>query len=293
MRTMTSKLQFPTLFAVRTAGAVLAFGMLAVPGAVAQDNTLGAAPAPVQVSAATDTNVKLESRALSVPAVLGDLKTKAAAAVAVRLTLLGSFGPRLTAAKGDCGTNATLSGLIAQTTAGETSLGSAITTETDLVKARAEYKQIFENYRVYALVGPKTGLTLSCDALSAYAIKLTAEAARLQGKIDAAKAKGTDVAASQSAHDTAVTETAAITGAATTVLNSVIGLNPDKGDRTIIASNRASVLGAVTAMKTEHQAARTAADTLRNGFLSLPHNTSKNPKQTSATTPTLTSTVKP
>ena len=242
MPNAVSQLTFPTHVAARIAGAVLALGVVSVSGAVAQDATIGAPTTTVQVTGSTDFNAKQESQTLKLPDRLGDLKAKAAAAVSARLTLLGSFGPRLAAAKGDCGTNATVSGLISQTTSGETTLSATISAETDLVKARAEYKQIFESYRVYALVGPKTGLTLNCDNFSAYAAKLTTEATRLQGRIDSAKATGTDVSAAQTAHDTAVTETATITSAATTALNSVIGLNPDKGDKTLIASNRASVL---------------------------------------------------
>ena len=169
--------------------------------------------------------------------------------------------------------------MITSTVAAETALQATIAADTDLTKARADYKQIFENYRVYALVAPKTSLTLSCDNLNAYATKLGAEAARLQSAIDAAKAKGGDVSVAQNAHDAALTQSSAFVAAAKTAVGSVMALTPDKGDKSLIASNKAAVNAAHAAMKAQHDAGRTAHETLKSGYAALPKRQPKTPNQ--------------
>lgn len=263
------------------AGVVLA--SLISSGASAQSAVLAPTPTAVQVIGANDTNATTESQALNVPDKLEVIKTKAVTEIAVRLRLLATFGPKLGAAKADCGTDASVGALVAQTVAGETTLRATIAADTDLVTARADFKQIFENYRVYALVGPKVALTLSCDGLSFFTVKLATEAAHLQTAIDKAKTKGGDVTAAQAAHDAALAQSTAIPAAAKTALLTVIALNPDKGDTAVTASNHATRTSADTAMKTQHDAAKTAAQTLRSGFQALPHGTAKQPRPVGST----------
>src|SRR5437660_8285781 len=85
------------------------------------------------------------------PARLADLKARADQAVKDRLTQIDQLTGRLNGAGADCGQNADVTGQLAGDRTGLQQLDATIQAETDATKARAEYRQIFTDYRIYWL----------------------------------------------------------------------------------------------------------------------------------------------
>jgi hypothetical protein len=78
-------------------------------------------------------------------------------------------------------------------------LNTKLSADGSLPDARTDVQSVFANYRVYALMLPKTRLVAAADALSSLGDKFNTLAHSLQDKINSAKTSGTDVASSQAA----------------------------------------------------------------------------------------------
>jgi hypothetical protein len=205
------------------------------------------------------------------PTRLDDLKAQADAKIKERLTVLDKLDGAVAAAKADCGHNVELRSQLGADKTGLTALDATIQAESDRTKARAEFKQIFTDYRVYWLETPKTREVLGCDRITKAASALTALHAKIQGRADEAKANGKDTAAAQAALDDMTAKIAAATTAANHADDTVIALHADKGDRTVLESNNAALRTgrqdlrtALANLKTARQDARTAIDALKS-----------------------------
>ncbi len=170
------------------------------------------------------------------------LQTNGAAAIAKRQVTLGALTTKLSTQVRDCGTNAVMAAEIARTSTSLATLGVALASTTDVSAARTFYRQIFNEHRVYALVAPKAGKVERCDTQLLRSETLLAEAARLQGLIDKAKADGVDTTVAQLAKDSAVATLAPVNPAASQA--TIIGLVPDRGDKTLLAANTAALKAA-------------------------------------------------
>jgi hypothetical protein len=206
------------------------------------------------------------------PARLDDLKAKAAEKVNERLAQLDKLAGAVAAAPADCGHNADLRSQLGADKSGLTALNATIQAETDRAKAVAEFKQIFTDYRVYWLETPKTHEVGGCDRITKAATALTTLKGKIQARVDEAKAAGHDVAAAQAALDDMGTQIGAATTAANHADDSVIGLHADKGDRAVLASNKAALDAgrhdlrtAFADLKTARQDAHKAIEALKSG----------------------------
>jgi hypothetical protein len=207
-------------------GAVLVAGSLA-----------GMAPA----WSAEDAPARRGAEAAATPAVS---KARAAKAIRERLQSLGRMSGALAKVGGDCGHNATLTSQLAAATAGLTELGEQIKTETDEAALQELITSIFEDYRVYLLVAPKTAIVLACDKLVDGKASLAELLAKAQATIDEAKAAGKDVTAAQAAADAVPAAADAAIAAATAATASVIDLVPDQGDEAVLEANKAALQAA-------------------------------------------------
>jgi hypothetical protein len=205
------------------------------------------------------------------PARLTDLKAKADQAVKDRLTQIDTLTGRLSGAGADCGQNANVSGQLASGKSGLQTLDATIQAETDPGKAKAEYRQIFTDYRIYWLQTPKTNEVVACDRGSKAGATLTSLRQKIQSRVDEAKAKGYDVTAAQAALDDMASKLASASTSANQASSAVAGLQPDKGDRSVLSSNfttlssgRQDLRTAWTDLQTARHDARTAVDDLKN-----------------------------
>ena len=200
--------------------------------------------APILPNALLAPDARIESLATFPPPTLAELKAKAANEIAKRQVTLSGLAAKLSLVKSDCGQNAAVSQNISATQSGLTTLGATIASDTDLAKAKVDYRSIFGSYRVYALVAPRTHITLNCDNHQTYANNLKASAARLAAAITVAQSKGIDttVASADLAQATAALDPAVARDVA--AVNSVVGLIPDQGDRNLLAANTVALQSA-------------------------------------------------
>lgn len=77
------------------------------------------------------------------------------------------------------------------------SLKSRIASGTDLATLRTDVKSIINEYRVYALIMPKTGIIYSADLILSHVTSLNNIYSKLQARIQTAQQKGKDVTSLQ------------------------------------------------------------------------------------------------
>jgi hypothetical protein len=173
------------------------------------------------------------------PDKLNDIKTKGAEQIAKRQKTLADIAGRLATQTTDCGYNAAMGTEIKNTSTGLATVGVTLAGSADTVAAKPLYKSIFTDFRVYALVAPKAGKVLRCDAILARSAALTANATALQARLDAAKANGVDTTAAQATKNAAVALLATVNPAP--AVAPLMGLVPDKGVDAVQAANAAAL----------------------------------------------------
>jgi chromosome segregation ATPase len=205
------------------------------------------------------------------PARLTELKARADEAVKDRLGQLDKLNGAINGAGADCGQNADVAGQLANDRTGLQQLDATIQAETDGKKAVAEYRQIFTDFRIYWLQTPKTRQVVACDRESKADATLTSLKAKIQARVDEAKAKGYDVSGAQAALDDMGTKLTDATTKANQASSSVADLQPDKGDQAVLSSNfaalgkgRQDLHAGWTDLQGARHDARTAIDDLKN-----------------------------
>ena len=228
----------------RTAAALLGIGMVGsvVMGAVPAnaDDTLPTVPTIV-VPTQNAPEAIAEKAIAPVELKLVVIRSKGAAEIAKRQGSLASTQAKLASQKADCGFNAARAAEMTATSAGLAALGSQLAATTDLPTAQTLYRKIFTDFRVYLVVLPKAGKAMRCDNALESIAKFNESAVKVQGEIDAAKAKGADTTAAQALKDAAAASVAGLNAAAIAAITPCMGLLPDKGDKTVQAANAAAL----------------------------------------------------
>ncbi len=226
----------------RTAAALLGIGMVGtvIVGAVPAnaDDALPTVPTVV-VPTQNAPEAVAEKAIPPVELKLVVIRSKGAAEIAKRQGSLTSTQAKLASQKADCGFNAARAAEMTTTSAGLTALGNQLAATTDLPTARTLYGKIFTDFRVYLVVLPKAGKAMRCDNALESITKFNESAVKVQTEIDAAKAKGADTTAAQALKDAAVASVTALNPAA--AITPCMSLLPDKGDKTVQASNAAAL----------------------------------------------------
>lgn len=147
------------------------------------------------------------------------------------------------------------------TSASLSRLADAIQAEDNFEELRAECRSIVVDHRVYVLVIPRARLVALSDAELAAAAKLTELAAKLQSRIDQAKAEGKDTAEAEADLARMRGHVQAARDYASGVYDSVIGITPAQynANNQILDGPRQ----AVRAARDELQAAVEAAKEVR------------------------------
>ena len=110
--------------------------------------------------------------------------------------------------------------------------------DTDLATAKADYKSIFSDNRIYAVVLPQQNTMASMDNLLGRTATLQATLNAFQAKASVKAQAGKDVSSVTSILSQASTTLADVNTQAQNALNSVAGLKVDHSDKAIQASNK-------------------------------------------------------
>lgn len=168
---------------------------------------------------------------------LAAVKAKGAAAIAQRQRTLSDLFGKLASQTKDCGSNAAMSAKIGAATTGLAGVGAALSASIDITAAKTLYRTIFTDFRIYLLVAPQAGKVVRCDVLLVRSEALTAEGAKLQASIEAAKLRGVNTTAAQAAKDAAIAQLGTVVPANS--IAGVMNLIPDKGDKAVQTANTA------------------------------------------------------
>jgi hypothetical protein len=102
----------------------------------------------------------------SQPTTLGSIKTRAAAAISLRLSALGDAVNAVNGNRWLTASNkATVLTILNGDVSGLTALGPKIQADTTVTQARSDYRSIFLDYRVFALALPQTRFAAAADDL--------------------------------------------------------------------------------------------------------------------------------
>ncbi|HVQ44420.1 MAG TPA: hypothetical protein VMT30_05645 [Candidatus Saccharimonadia bacterium] len=199
---------------------------------------------------------------------LTNLKVKGDAEITRRIASLTAASEKLRASNKL--TPADLAGLTAQINAeltGLANLQTKLRADTVLAAARTDAASIVSDYRVYALVLPKTRLVATYDRITAAQAKFTQLQAQLQIRLEAAKTAGKDTAPLVAAKKAFDAKLAASQSRTSGLGVKLLALQPSdyNADRGILEANR---LVLVTA-RDDLTAARAAAKTIADGLKAL------------------------
>ena len=223
----------------------------AVAGVSVVGSTLGLAG----IAAAQSTSAATSQQRLQTIISKGDQE------ISRRLTSLSTLTSKINAAtKLTASDKATLTSEVKDTTSGLNTLKTTLDGETTVAAAKTDVQNIYNEYRVYALVTPKVNLIKVADDQQTVETKLTTLAQKLQTRITTAQQAGKDVSSLQSQLNDMTAKTSAAQAISSGIENKVIGLQPSDYN-----SDHALLSGDSAQLKTAHadnQAAYTDAKSI-------------------------------
>ena len=216
---------------------------------------------------------------------LSAIITRSNTEIGARITDLNKLNTRVQAMKNESDAEkASIATEVQTNITGLTALQTKTDADTDVTTARADEATIFTTFRIYALIVPRGYILASADRITTIGGLMTALAAKMQARIAAAQTAGKNVSALTAAMtdmQAKITDANTQSQAAQTKL---VGLNPDKGDKTIAASNKAALVGARADIKVGTQDLHTARKditTILQGLKALSPKTSGTASSTS------------
>jgi hypothetical protein len=201
---------------------------LAVAGAASAetgDNTTAIIEPPVVTAPAVvaenapDRELKLEKR-------IEKIKARGAKLIAERLRVLNKAKAKAQSGKSPNAHSADVIALVDTNVAGLSALGVQIKASTNASTSKELVKQIYSNFRIYAVVMPKIQAYNALDQQTNFVNKVTERFTKVQARIDAAKAKGKDVTARQKALDDAKAKLATVAPKISELIAKVVALKP-------------------------------------------------------------------
>ncbi len=180
------------------------------------------------------------------------LKTNAATDVAKRHRVLDRLETELTASQVDCGSNAELTTLIADSAVVLNEIAGRIAAATDMKVAKAAASELFPATRVFAVVQPQVQVSLICASAVVQSQQLQARITAGSTALDAIKT--TPEAQAAFAQGAAASATLKLVPSLGPAAASVAVLLPDRGDQTVATAN----LAAISAARTQVRAADVA-----------------------------------
>jgi hypothetical protein len=153
-----------------------------------------------------------------------------------------------------------------------TTLKAKIDADADIATLKTDIKSITADYRIFMLVIPQGRITVAADRISAVTEAMTTFSGKLQTRITAAQTGGQDVTALSASLTDMNAKIADANVQATAAVSHVSSLQPDKGDKTIMASNSAAIKQSRADLKVAMQdltAARKDAGSIIAGLKAL------------------------
>jgi hypothetical protein len=233
--------------ALASAAAVAASLVLGASGAAATpSSTPGARPATPKAS----------------PATLSEIQAKAAAAIGERVHSLEAAVAKVEADKALGTDGGTLVAYLQQDISPLQDLGAKIASDTTVSQARADYRAIFVDYRVYVLVLPAAWQAARADAISVTVVpRLTALSAKAQARVTPQNQAtlGPMIASLNS-------DISGASSASSGVAGTVLGYTPAQwnADHSLLSATRASLQSAVSDVKSARSELRQIRRYLRS-----------------------------
>lgn len=154
----------------------------------------------------------------------------------------------------------------------------------DLEAAKADRDALVGSYRIYALMVPKYQLVAAADRMATLTGTMATIGLKFQARVTAAQSAGADVTAATAALADLQAKLTDAKTKYTSALQMIAPLQPDNGDKTVMASNEKTLKDARALLKSavdDFSAARKNIVTLRNWL-----KTAEVQTNTSATTTT-------
>jgi hypothetical protein len=130
-----------------------------------------------------------------------------------------------------------------------TTLKATIDAETSITSLRTDIQSITKDYRIFMLVIPQGRIEVAADKIQTVVSDYTTLAGKLQTRISAAPA-GTDTTQVNAWLSDMNTQTANANTQAQAAVSLVANLQPDQGNATVEASNKAALKSAAADIKT-------------------------------------------
>lgn len=149
---------------------------------------------------------------------------------------------------------------------GLTSLKSSLDGDTTVANAKTDAQSIIDDYRVYALIGPKVYLVKTADDQQVAEGKLTTLAGKLQNDITADQNDGKNVATLQSELNDLTAKAQAAQAISSNIESSVVGLQPSdyNSDHSVLSGDRNQLKTAQTDIAAAVSDAKNIITALRN-----------------------------
>jgi hypothetical protein len=129
------------------------------------------------------------------------------------------------------------------------SLKAKIDADADINTLKTDIKSITESYRIYMLVIPQGHVVATADAAVSAWNLLNSLAGKLDARIAAAQAAGTDVSAETKLMTDMKAKMADAQVQAQASVSAVATLTPDNGDKTVMQANKTALAKARAALK--------------------------------------------
>lgn len=232
---MTTPIKLKIAGALVPVAAVLAFAAPALAVEVSTGTSAAITTAGAEVRAGVKAEAKLtaaETKAVE----------KASAQIDARVARLTEFSARMGNMKlVTAEAKASLSATVAKTIADLTALKAKIAADTTAAEIRADMQAVTATNRVYALIMPKLHILVAVERANLIAEMMAAFNTKIQPRIDAARTEGKDVTAIVTTQAHMEAQLADVKLQTTAAVGYVSNLQPDNGDKTVLASNNAAL----------------------------------------------------
>jgi hypothetical protein len=239
----------PMKLALRGTLASIAVGGLLVIGSVGPASAAqSASPLPPEGSPAPAARQCAMELTAAKDNAVGNLRKLGDCEIDRRLATITELQGRVTAAGGlTSADRTTLQAQLATSASGLTILRAQVDGETDRTTLRADLKKIVTDFRIYALMVPRTAEVIAADAELAAVARFGTLNTKLKARIDAAKAAGKDVTQAQSDLDAMQAKLAQVSPLVQGIPAAVLSLTPAQYNagtaRPVLVSSRTSLQG--------------------------------------------------
>ena len=231
--------------------------------------------ATINVDVSASTSAKILTRQ-STNMTTGE--TRANTAIDARITALNNLSARINDMKNvSASEKSSMTAEIQTELTDMTNLKAKIDADTDAAVLKTDMQSITNSYRIYALILPQDYIAATADRVATIGGLMTTLSSKLQTRISAAATAGQNTGAMVSLMTAMNAKVLDATTQASAASSEVVSLNPDQGNATVAASNKAALTDARAKLKisvADLKTARDDAQTIVNDLKALHVSTS-------------------